>query len=277
MNDNEAICRAVMNNKYDVVVYLHQCGIDLIFKNNILMCYAAQYADINMIKYLAANGVDPCARRDYPICLASERNNNIEMIKFLIKNGANVSANNNQPIIASSKYGNLNLVKYLIKKGADYKARKNRAVYEAINYGHLQIVKYFHECGFEFIENDNYKLLIAAIKNKHCKMISYIIKNSNIDDVDNLSLMLTDLLGVKYPFNNDNIKATHLIQWCHKLGQFTNLQKYIGCLNKDEKENNKIDDIYSVLPGFNNDNCENADDKKKSKKSKKMDCESILD
>ena len=57
------------------------------------------------------------------------------IVKLLIDNGADITAEDNYPIIAASKYGDFLTVKLLIEYGADITAQNNSPIIRASEYG----------------------------------------------------------------------------------------------------------------------------------------------
>jgi hypothetical protein len=123
---------------------------------------ASQFGQLEMVKYLIANGADINAQNVFgtPLVVAS-RNGHLEIVKYLIANGADINAKNGvgyTPLMWASKSGNLETVKYLIGEGVDIDTKSkdgSTALIIASGHGNLEIVKYLRSKGADIDIKDS--------------------------------------------------------------------------------------------------------------------------
>jgi len=102
---------AARNGHLEVVMYLHQNGMDVI-NNTTPICWAAAAGHLDVVKYLHQSGADIKARENYALCYAAKYGF-LLMVKYLCENGADITADDNLPIRWASLNGHRGIVQYL--------------------------------------------------------------------------------------------------------------------------------------------------------------------
>ncbi|BCS83415.1 putative ankyrin repeat protein [Cotonvirus japonicus] len=143
---NNILKMAVVNNKYEILQFLIDIGIDLSIDNYFAISCA------------------PCS-------------NNIEMVKLIVDNGQDVTVNNNAAIINSIKFltePNLEIINYLIEKGADINAHNNFCIKYAIFSLNFKLFKYLVNVGVD------YKIIISYLMKTLLRQGYYTVRGNNI-------------------------------------------------------------------------------------------------
>jgi hypothetical protein len=100
------------------------------------ICYAAQGADVGLLKVLLEKGGDVnVAGKEgrIPLCFAA-RDTDTEVVQFLLDNGADINKPDMQgrsPLMIVANFGGEKMIEFLVNKGADVLAKSNNgdAVY----------------------------------------------------------------------------------------------------------------------------------------------------
>lgn len=109
----------VVNDKVEILEFLHNKGYDIHNNNGYLLNFASSFGSIKSIKYL-------------------------------VKNGLNIHENDDKALITASFCGEYESVVCLVKLGADISAQDFKAIKVAKEKGHKEILDYFSDIAFSY-------------------------------------------------------------------------------------------------------------------------------
>lgn len=111
---------------------------------------AAQYGNIEMVKYLVSHGADINFVHEgaTPLCAAAP--SDLEMVKCLVSLGADVNtptAQRKRPLGMAAQEGQIDIVKYLVDVGADVNVlfEKETSLFSAAYDHHTQVLRYLFD------------------------------------------------------------------------------------------------------------------------------------
>lgn len=119
-------------------------------------------------------------------CIKGER----ELFDYLIDKGADITINNNKPLIAACKNGHIEIAKILIEKGADVTAKDNCALEVAAENMHSDIVELLLDKGASVPQEDY----------RYDNMMRKIIENNDLK-----TLQLIGKQKIDVSFNNNSL------------------------------------------------------------------------
>ena len=138
MDINFAFRVAIQDGNLEIIKYLMfskslnptdninvtQSGLKILNRPNRKFIIAAQYNNINIIKYLIKYGENIHRYNDNALRTAikygnGNQSNTVEVVKYLIQVGANLHAKNDYALRFAAEKGYLEVVKYLIQIGAN--------------------------------------------------------------------------------------------------------------------------------------------------------------
>ncbi|MFA7136252.1 MAG: ankyrin repeat domain-containing protein [Bacteroidales bacterium] len=127
-----------------------------VLENQPKIITATQQQDINSIKSLLQEGIDPDTQNaiGWTALMQAAADNNIEIVKLMIDHGANLNIENvygRTALHFACGYGYFDMVKLLVKHGAIINAENDHSLkpplYAAIEGGYLDLVKFLLENG----------------------------------------------------------------------------------------------------------------------------------
>lgn len=228
LNSNEVLLYNAQIGKIDVIKYFYYKGLDIHFKDDLVMRTSGYFNQLETLKYL-------CEELN---CNIKSHNNSIlrvgcergytEIVKYAISKGSDVNSNNFEPIKKSCIYGHLDIVKLLIDAGTNYKINNCEPLCKACSNGHLDIVDFILSIDPNYNTNinvNNSEPLKQSIRHNHQDIFNLLIKYG-ADIITHSNLLIYESINSKTVwalqyfilnhtnilFNNDNSKA--LVKAC---------------------------------------------------------------
>ncbi|BCS83416.1 putative ankyrin repeat protein [Cotonvirus japonicus] len=155
---------AIINNKYEILQFLIDMGIDLSIDNYCAMSCA------------------PCS-------------NNLEMVKLIVEHGQDVTINNNAAMINCIKYDlrvDLKILDYLIEKGADINAHDNFCIKFCVYALNFKLFKYLVDLGVD------YKSIINYLVKTLIRRVGYCRNDTNKIFIEFIEFFISD--GINFEF-----------------------------------------------------------------------------
>jgi len=226
------LLRALLFNRYDIVNYLIQYGINknMPYKKIFTPLTYAAYTHLDQVKFLVERGVDINATDGYghtPLMIAAGYGR-LKTVKYLIDHGADIHLKNPKgydALLLSSKYGYFKVVKYLIDMGANLQTTNNKgdsAFLLSIRHDNLDIVKYFVEHGVDINQKDEkgYNAIMLSSYFGNMETIQYLIeKGIDLNQTDKEGLNVVD-----FAYKGEHL---YIVQY---------LTKHLNDLRKDQEE-----------------------------------------
>ena len=163
---------AARKGELELIKYAVSKGINLQYKDDKALRYAAEFAHLQVVKHLVENGADVNGYGGsilrFPCSQGKER---IEIVKYLVENGAfaDIVALKN-----AVKYSNLEMVKYLLAHGANVHDLDSYWIITSCERGKFDTIEYLIEIGFD-IHMQNDILLWEAIKDGKSAAVKYLL------------------------------------------------------------------------------------------------------
>ncbi len=90
-------------------------GADVNIGNGVPLRHAAEYGNLNIVKYLVEHGADIYVKKDTDDSLRwAAKRGNLEVVKYLVEQGANIHAQNDKLLKLVSRNEKMNIVQYLL-------------------------------------------------------------------------------------------------------------------------------------------------------------------
>lgn len=145
---------------------------------------AAEFGDLEIVKYLIKEAGANVHYRDDLALKAACAEGHIEIVKYLVEEeGGDIYADDNEPTRWAARKGHLEVVKYLVSKGTMYDSLLSDAV-EGNMEGNMEVIKYLVSEARVNIHLLNERALHTAISNlvfhgeeRYIEIINYLVEN----------------------------------------------------------------------------------------------------
>ncbi|KAJ3123325.1 hypothetical protein HK098_002016 [Nowakowskiella sp. JEL0407] len=176
---NAVICEAAAFGFLEIVKYLVERGADIHARWETCARKSAANGHFELLKWLGKMGANVRELDDYALAAASA-NGQYEIVQWLVEDcGANIHARDDAPVRNAAANGNLEIVAYLFKKGANLRALNDEAIRKATLSGNFDLTLWLMLNGCNFRANDD-EAFINACKSGNTKLAMYLI-NSGAD------------------------------------------------------------------------------------------------
>lgn len=173
--------RIVRLNKINMMeILLNEFNFDLSYHKFFPLIYCSSYGEPNMmnflIEYSKINCLDSENKIVHEMMTNSCEGGDIEMVKVLLQNGVDPNSHNGKYLIIASKFNYTNIAEILIEYGANVVCRNNEPLFKAITKRNYSMVKLLLQYGAN-MEAVNRRFAEKQYCKKHNDFINLLVEN----------------------------------------------------------------------------------------------------
>ena len=176
LNSNDVLLYNAEIGKINIIKYFYYKGLDIHFKDDLVMRTAGYNNQLPTLKYLCEELNSNIKSHNDSILRVGCERGYLDIVKYAISNGSDINSNNYEPIKKSCIYGHLEIVKLLIEAGTNYKINNCEPLCKACSNGHLDIVEFLLSTDKKDININYFELLKLSIKHNHQNIFNLLIQ-----------------------------------------------------------------------------------------------------
>jgi ankyrin repeat protein len=178
--------KCIYEDSFNVFVTLMNVGIQIDYKNYVIIKHAHLYRRKSFIDFLDSKGYTIYKCPD--ILDDRVREGSIERVCEVISKGANVAHTASRCLVIASWNGDCEMVSFLLNKGANLKVQGVESLMCAAQVGNIRILRILLERGVDIHSGDD-EALLYAVKNGHLDVVKLLIsKGASVECKDGAPL-----------------------------------------------------------------------------------------